>query len=62
MGKRDYTHNMGKNIGGDRLYGDAVNNPQKFCGNSLGAGKGDRRRPLDENKFRENYDKIDWEK
>lgn len=23
-------------------------------------GKGSTRRPLDEDKFRENYDKIDW--
>jgi hypothetical protein len=42
----------------NELYGDAVNDPKKFCRVSLGAGKGDRNRISDLKKFRDNYDSI----
>lgn len=63
MGKHDYHHNLGKKGNGDAHYGDEVNDPVKFCGNSLGAGKGDHRRQgRNDELYRKNFDKIDWSK
>jgi hypothetical protein len=42
----------------NKNYGEAVNDPMKFCKISMSAGKGDRNRVSDYEKYRNNYDLI----
>ncbi len=41
-------------------YGDAVNDPMKFCKLSMSPGKGSRNRTSSYEKFRKNYEQINW--